>query len=291
MRFIQHLSQQPLLAGSLALNLAFGLTAMLVWLSPGNNAPALTASLAVSPPSKEKKAPRQAAITAKAPAFQWSQLDAPDFATLVKNLRAIGCPELTIRDIVAGELNEIYELKSQALMKQASSTAGGYSTKGHAGTAAQAALNQLNQEKAQLLAGLMSPVPMGDTAATHTEPKASPVSTSGSTPPPNLATMTPAAFLVGNHPQQAGNSQELSTTATDPQLDAGTRQIVDIMRNRFASSLQTAGQLDPASTEYYEIWDKSRRASDDRFSSMFGGDAFIKAQVDANIAAAKAAAK
>lgn len=288
---MQHLRQQPLLAGSLALNLAFGLAAALGWLSPDHTPPKLPASQAVSPSSKEKKIPTKAAASAKPPVFQWSQLEAPDFATFVKNLRAIGCPEVTIRDILAGEVNEIYDLKIQALMQQ-SSTAGGHSSKSHAGTAEQAARNQLNEEKTRLLASLLSPAaPLGDAAATHPGPQAAPPSASGAPPPPNRATMTPAAFLVGNNPQQSGNSQELSTTATDPQLDAGTRQIVEQLRTRFASSLQTAGSLDPSSAEYYELWDKSRRESDDRFSSMFGGDAFIKAQLDANRTAANSAAK
>ena len=45
---------------------------------------------------------------AEAAAFQWKQLDSPDFVTYVANLRRIGCPEATIRDIVDGELREIY---------------------------------------------------------------------------------------------------------------------------------------------------------------------------------------
>lgn len=294
MSFMQHLRQQPLLAGSLALNLAFGLTAVLGWLSPAPNPPKLSASLAAAPASKEKKTPTKTATTAKSPAFQWSQLEAPDFATFMKNLRTIGCPEVTIRDILAGEVNEIYELKLQALMQQ-SSTAGGHSSRSHAGTAEQAARNQLNEEKTRLLTSLLSPVPAGDAAATHTGPQAAPISAStsasNSMPPSNRATMTPAAFLVGNNPQPSGNSDELSTTATDPQLDSGTRQIVEQMRTRFASSLQSAEPLDPTSAEYYELWDKRRRESDDRFSSMFGGDAFIKAQFDANRAAATSAAK
>lgn len=294
MSFMQHLRQQPLLAGSLALNLAFGLTAVIGWLSPPPNAPKLSASLAGAPVAKEKKIPTKAAAFAKAPPFQWSQLEAPDFPTFVKNLRNIGCPEVTIRDILAGEVNEIYERKNQALMQQ-SSIAGGHSSKSHGGPADQAARNQLNEEKTRLLASLLNPVPLGDAGATHTGPQAAPISastnSSSSMPPPNRATMTPAAFLVGNNPQQSGNSQELTTTVTDPQLDAGTRQIVEQMRTRFASSLQNAGSLDPTSTEYYELWDKSRRESDDRFSSMFGGDAYIKAQLDANRAAANSATK
>jgi hypothetical protein len=35
--------------------------------------------------------------------FQWSQIDSPDADTFLANLRAIGCPEQTIRDLVLAE--------------------------------------------------------------------------------------------------------------------------------------------------------------------------------------------
>lgn len=287
MNLMQHLRRQPLLAGSLALNLACGMAAFFVWLIPAPEAPKLSAIPAATPAPKNNFQQARPFAPAKSPAFQWSQLEAPDFATFVKNLRGIGCPEATIRDILAGEVNEIYEQKIQALMQQPGAS-GGHGSK-QAGPAAQAARNQLNQEKAQLLAHLLSPAAVGEIAATQSAPQAA--AASASTPSRTSATMTPAAFLVGNHPEQSGNSQELSTTATDPRLDEGTRQVVEQMRTRFANSLQTAGPLDPNSPEYYEIWDKSRRASDDHFSSMFGGDAFIKAQLDANRASASSSGK
>jgi hypothetical protein len=40
--------------------------------------------------------------------FTWDQVQSTNFATLIKNLRAIGCPELTIRDIVTTDVDRIY---------------------------------------------------------------------------------------------------------------------------------------------------------------------------------------
>ena len=40
--------------------------------------------------------------------FTWEQVQSTNYATLIKNLRAIGCPEQTIRDIVASDVNRIY---------------------------------------------------------------------------------------------------------------------------------------------------------------------------------------
>src|SRR5262249_25055911 len=39
--------------------------------------------------------------------FQWSQLESEDYPTYIANLRAIGCPERTIRDIVAADLHAL----------------------------------------------------------------------------------------------------------------------------------------------------------------------------------------
>jgi len=39
-----------------------------------------------------------------APSFHWSQLESTDYATYIANLRAAGCPEQTIRDIISADL-------------------------------------------------------------------------------------------------------------------------------------------------------------------------------------------
>jgi hypothetical protein len=40
--------------------------------------------------------------------FTWEQVQSTNYATLIKNLRAIGCPEQTIRDIVTSDVDRIY---------------------------------------------------------------------------------------------------------------------------------------------------------------------------------------
>jgi hypothetical protein len=40
--------------------------------------------------------------------FTWEQVQSTNYATLIKNLRAIGCPEQTIRDIVTTDVDRIY---------------------------------------------------------------------------------------------------------------------------------------------------------------------------------------
>ncbi len=47
--------------------------------------------------------------------FDWAGVESEDFKKYIANLRAIGCPELTIQDIILAELDYIYEPKMNAL--------------------------------------------------------------------------------------------------------------------------------------------------------------------------------
>jgi RNA polymerase sigma factor (sigma-70 family) len=47
--------------------------------------------------------------------FQWSQVESADYRQYVANLRAIGCPEETIRDIIIADLNASYLPRRQAI--------------------------------------------------------------------------------------------------------------------------------------------------------------------------------
>jgi len=47
----------------------------------------------------------------ESPPFHWSSLESTNFEVYVANLRAVGCPESTVRDIVFGELADLYAQK------------------------------------------------------------------------------------------------------------------------------------------------------------------------------------
>src|SRR5262245_55092968 len=56
------------------------------------------ASLEVQPQSLKQETLEP--VAAKNPEFHWSQIESPDYREYISNLRAIGCPEATIRDII-----------------------------------------------------------------------------------------------------------------------------------------------------------------------------------------------
>ena len=48
--------------------------------------------------------------------FEWRNVESADYATYIQNLRAIGCPEETIRDIVIADVNKLYGSRRAALL-------------------------------------------------------------------------------------------------------------------------------------------------------------------------------
>ena len=68
--------------------------------------------IAVSPASNvqakvDTNAPRTRLVVRRQ-GFTWSEVESADFPTYIKNLRNIGCPERTIRDIIVAEVNELF---------------------------------------------------------------------------------------------------------------------------------------------------------------------------------------
>jgi hypothetical protein len=51
--------------------------------------------------------------------FDWSSVESEDFREYIANLRAIGCPEETIRDIIIADVNKLYAARIAALYPSA----------------------------------------------------------------------------------------------------------------------------------------------------------------------------
>lgn len=66
----------------------------------------------------EKSAPAKivSASANFAPAFHWRQVESDDYRKYIANLRAIGCPEETIRDIIIADVNKLYAARRAELL-------------------------------------------------------------------------------------------------------------------------------------------------------------------------------
>jgi RNA polymerase sigma factor (sigma-70 family) len=47
--------------------------------------------------------------------LHWSQVESTDYPRYIANLRALGCPEQTIRDIIIADLNQVYGSRAEAI--------------------------------------------------------------------------------------------------------------------------------------------------------------------------------
>ncbi len=267
-----------LLMVSCGMNLVLAASLALVWRAnpePALNQPPPTVVTAAKPTRPEGTVP-----AAKPSPFHWRQLDAVDFPTFVGNLRSIGCPEATIRDIVQGELHEIYTFKQQEVERELAAATPG------SRPALQQRLQQLKTEEASVLTLALGSGAAATGAIAQTSPSSSPASgtqaaaATGAAVKNSGATLTPVAFLVGNDPTQPAATSSLSATPTDPRLNQAAAAVLGQVRQDFATSLQSAGS-DPTSPVYRQRWLSAQRASDEQFSSMFGGDYFIQAQLEA----------
>ena len=93
---------------SLGVNIALAAVWLSVTSQRAANAAAAAAALAAAQASA---APAKTNVVVRRQYFTWRDIESPDFATYVANLRQIGCPEQTIRDILIAEVNALYSRK------------------------------------------------------------------------------------------------------------------------------------------------------------------------------------
>lgn len=111
--FTAHLQSRLVVAGLAGLMIGVALLSITYsgGLKPNHQAGA--ASVMAGP---IRGAPPLAAFPdAVATPFHWRQVEAADFGQLAANLRAIGCPEQTVRDILIGRLDRAFVPRMQAI--------------------------------------------------------------------------------------------------------------------------------------------------------------------------------
>jgi len=108
------------LARLLILSLGLNALLALVWLYLWQQPAAPVRPPAAPPPRAETTTPRQSAAPAPSPVpavtpFRWSQIESPDYHQYIANLRAVGCPERLIQDIIVADVTSLYHGKSVKL--------------------------------------------------------------------------------------------------------------------------------------------------------------------------------
>jgi hypothetical protein len=52
--------------------------------------------------------------------FRWAQVESSDYRVYLANLRALGCPEQTVRDIIIADVNDLFNGRVKALVDEVS---------------------------------------------------------------------------------------------------------------------------------------------------------------------------
>lgn len=63
------------------------------------------------PPMTSAPVPARVSPAVVASKFNWSNVESPDYRTYIANLRSIGCPEETIRDIISADVKKMLEAR------------------------------------------------------------------------------------------------------------------------------------------------------------------------------------
>src|ERR1043166_2958078 len=109
----------------LLLNLALvGVIAVLTLNRPEPALPAVAASSVAGPlaaPAPERKSRSPVVVTnSVVQKIDWRMVESEDYKKYIANLRSIGCPEETIRDIIIADVNKLFEDRKKALRKPGS---------------------------------------------------------------------------------------------------------------------------------------------------------------------------
>jgi hypothetical protein len=68
-----------------------------------------TAELSYASPPSATNGVAKTNVVVRRENFTWAEIESNDYQTYIKNLRAIGCPEPTVRDIIVAEINSLFE--------------------------------------------------------------------------------------------------------------------------------------------------------------------------------------
>jgi hypothetical protein len=238
---------------SVALNIF--LAALVLWLlrprhliAPSARAPAAkieTNSLnPPSSPSPQNNSPPRA--------FRWSQLESTNYRTYIGNLRGIGCPEQTVRDIIGADIDEAFYLSRREALKQE-----------QVGPALENSLGALAEQETELLTTLLS---------------------AGLRFPSSVASSPPGStkFAI-----ESKSARDLEKPASLPLIfqpeDLAALKLSEIqiqtiteLRQNFMSAVGTnQDSNDPA---YRQRWQAARRESDNMLAGMLGRNFILRYQ-------------
>ena len=188
--------------------------------------------------------------------FRWSQLDAKDYHIYVKNLRATGCPEPTVRAIVTADVDSVYQIFAIQLEQKLSALENGAWSNQLMASSSEPALKQALQripdEEAAKIADLLGLKP-------------------APAPGTTVASATPAIPIAEPLVMENVDLSGLN-------LDADQKQMIVNLQQNF---LQEVGDTNQAQSDPAR-WQRAQNKADNLLMAGLGYQTYNQYQLRAN---------
>lgn len=206
-----------------------------------------------NPSAQTETAPSPTPVSAS-PHFRWSQLESTNYLTYIANLRNIGCPEQTLRDIITADVDSAFYAARRQQLKQQQPT-----------RSLDDALQELNGEEAafieELLTGHMASKPQIATATPARAPKLAVKSFS------EREAERPSTVPLVMQPLDSDSVQ----------LTEVQKQTINDLRQKFLDEIGGTNQ-DPNDPAYRQRWQAAQREADDLLAGELGRNFVLKYQ-------------
>jgi hypothetical protein len=177
--------------------------------------------------------------------FQWNSLESKDYRTYISNLRSIGCPEKTVRDIITADVHSLYVSRELELEQQPAALE-------------TAEPKQLRSEEASLVSLLLE-------SNSPESGRLSLARTVRDRGPGRIVSM-PLAFQ--------------GVDPADMKLEDRQIAVIDELREKFQQDIGGPGQ-DPRDPAYRRRWQEAQCENDDLLAGLLGGQFYLDYQLQA----------
>lgn len=219
--------------------------------------------------------------------FRWAQLESTNYLQYIANLRAIGCPEQTIHDLITAELRNYYAAQTggsigtgtitpeqiSSIRKSKLQTSSISTTSPDISAGAEAIANQLLGLENRPEQANRGTTAAGATIATSAEAGNSPAtdnSTKPDSPNPDSAAGTPPRLV---EPIRIPQSLKMVDPA-DMRLSAYQLSVIQNLKSTFVQEVST-GSGDPNDPAYQALWRRAQRMNDDLLAGWLGRDFYV----------------
>lgn len=174
--------------------------------------------------------------------FHWSQIESRDYRIYVANLRSIGCPDLTLRDIISADVASLYTARRRALQLSEAGI-GPWS----------------RREEIEFVASLLGQSLDSKMATAQAEESSRGAKV-------KLKSSMPLVF-------QPVDLERLH-------LNEGQREAIEQLRKQFLAQIGGVDQ-DPSDPAYRERWQQAQPETDDMLRGMIGVSAYLDYELEA----------